>query len=160
MQDLVKALSEQLIKASKKLVTAESCTGGLIASEITRHSGSSELFERGFVTYSNEAKQELLNVSKETLDHFGAVSEETAKEMAEGALQNSRADIAVSVTGIAGPSGGSDEKPVGTVCFGVCEKGKSAATSTERFNGSRHEVQDQAAKHALTIVLESLKSYS
>lgn len=160
MQDLAKTVSEQLIKASKKLVTAESCTGGLIASEITRLSGSSELFERGFVTYSNEAKQELLGVSKETLDHFGAVSEETAKEMAEGALKNSRADIAISVTGIAGPSGGSDEKPVGTVCFGVCEKGKSAATSTERFNGSRHEVQDQAAKHALTIVLESLKSYS
>ena len=160
MQDLVKTLSEQLIKASKKLVTAESCTGGLIASEITRLSGSSELFERGFVTYSNEAKQELLGVSKETLDHFGAVSEETAKEMAEGALKNSRADIAASVTGIAGPSGGSDEKPIGTVCFGVCEKGKAAATSTERFNGSRHEVQDQAAKHALTIVLESLKSYS
>ena len=160
MQDLVKTLSEQLIKASKKLVTAESCTGGLIASEITRLSGSSELFERGLVTYSNEAKQELLGVSKETLDHFGAVSEETAKEMAEGALQNSRADIAVSVTGIAGPSGGSDEKPVGTVCFGVCKKSKSAATSTKRFNGSRHEVQDQAAKHALTIVLERLKSYS
>lgn len=160
MQDLVKELSDTLRTQRKKLVTAESCTGGMIASAMTDLAGSSDVFERGLITYSNEAKQELLNVKAETLQEFGAVSEETAAEMAAGALSNSHADIAVSVTGIAGPGGGSDEKPVGTVCFGLAEKGNAPRTQTQVFSGSRSEVRDASAKHALTIALKSLQDHS
>ncbi len=160
MQDLVKDLSDALRMQNKKLVTAESCTGGMIASAMTDLAGSSDVFERGFVTYSNDAKHELLNVKNETLDQFGAVSEETAAEMVSGALNNSHADIAVSVTGIAGPSGGSDEKPVGTVCFGLAEKGNTVRAQTQVFSGSRSEVRDASTKHALSIVLESLRDHS
>ena len=160
MQDLVKDLSDALRMQNKKLVTAESCTGGMIARAMTDLAGSSDVFERGFVTYSNDAKHELLNVKNETLDQFGAVSKETAAEMVSGALNNSHADIAVSVTGIAGPSGGSDEKPVGTVCFGLAEKGSAVRTQTQVFSGSRSEVRDASTKHALSIVLESLRDHS
>lgn len=160
MQDLVKQLSEELRTQGKMLVTAESCTGGMVASAMTDLAGSSSVFERGFVTYSNEAKQELINVSADTLDQFGAVSEQTAAEMAQGALKNSHADIAVSITGIAGPDGGSDEKPVGTVCFGVSVKNGATCSSTERFTGSRADVRDASAKHALTLALETLNSHS
>ena len=160
MQDLAKAVSDTLKKSSRMLVTAESCTGGLVASTLTRIAGSSEIFERGFVTYSNEAKQELLNVKAQTLEEYGAVSEETAKEMAEGALLNSHADIAVSVTGVAGPGGGSDNKPVGMVCFGISDKNGYIDTLTQHFTGSRADIQDHAAKYALSNVLKTLERYS
>jgi len=118
-------MNEILIEVSKKLhhnklllVSAESCTGGWVAKSITDLAGSSVIFDRGFVTYSNQAKQDMLNVSKKTLEQFGAVSEQVVKEMVEGALKNSRADIAVSISGVAGPDGGTPEKPLGMVCFG------------------------------------------
>ena len=117
-----------------KLATAESCTGGLVAALLTEIAGSSDVFERGFVTYSNEAKRELLGIAAATLDAQGAVSEATAREMAAGALAGSHADIAVSVTGVAGPGGGSAEKPVGLVHF-ACALRNGAVTSAERRFG-------------------------
>jgi nicotinamide-nucleotide amidase len=115
-----------LLRARKlKLATAESCTGGLIAAMLTEVPGSSDVFERGFVTYSNEAKAEMLSVPAALIKEHGAVSEEVARAMAEGALRNSRADIAVSVTGIAGPDGGTEAKPVGLVHFGVSRGGET-----------------------------------
>ncbi|MBL4804751.1 MAG: CinA family protein [Alphaproteobacteria bacterium] len=160
MQGLVEELSGLLRERSKMLVTAESCTGGLVAAAITELAGSSTVFERGYVTYSNEAKRESLGVTAETLDQFGAVSNETAKEMAQGALKNSHADIALSITGIAGPGGGSLEKPVGTVSFGWCLKGQEPASETQLFKGSRAEIRDAAVKHALTLAIEALKDHS
>lgn len=130
------------------LATAESCTGGWVAEAITAISGSSEWFDRGFVTYSNEAKTEMLGVPEATIREFGAVSEETARAMAEGALANSRAGIAVSITGVAGPSGGSLRNPVGTVCFGWAVKG-SVRTERMAFSGDRDAVRRQSVIHAL-----------
>ncbi|MGL5004211.1 MAG: CinA family protein, partial [Casimicrobium sp.] len=130
-------------------------TGGLIAGAITSVSGSSAWFDRGFVTYSNEAKQELLSVSAETLDNFGAVSEETASEMAQGALKHSRATHAFSVTGVAGPSGGPATKPVGLVCFGFAEAGATpkVRTMTRHFAGDRAQVRAQSVEFVLTELL-------
>src|SRR5262245_44980230 len=128
MSDTVERLSVLLMSQGKKLATAESCTGGLIASQMTRRAGSSSVYERGFVTYSNESKVEELGVSEATLKAHGAVSEQTAREMAQGALKHSRADVAVSVTGIAGPNGDSDDKPVGLVWFGFAVKGGAVKT--------------------------------
>jgi nicotinamide-nucleotide amidase len=123
------ALSESLGAACRQrrllLATAESCTGGWAAQVITHTAGSSEWFERGFVTYANEAKVEMLGVRPETLQEFGAVSQETAGEMAVGALKNSKAMFSLAITGIAGPTGGSPGKPVGTVCFAWCRAGAS-----------------------------------
>lgn len=149
MQDLVKELSQLLLAQNKMLVSAESCTGGLIASQMTQRSGSSQVFERGYVTYSNEAKQDCLGVSAQSLEQYGAVSEQVAEEMALGALKNSRAQIAVSVTGIAGPGGGSDEKPVGLVYLGFAQDGKVAKVLEKHFTGDRHAVQNQTARCAL-----------
>ena len=109
-----KQLAEMLLKTSSKLVTAESCTGGGLAEILTRISGSSAWFERGFVTYSNDSKHELLSVPLDTLDQFGAVSEESASAMAQGAVDNSHADYGIAITGIAGPDGGTESKPVGS----------------------------------------------
>src|SRR5579863_1559476 len=120
-------------QAGLMAATAESCTGGLIAGLLTEIPGSSDMLERGFVVYSNAAKQELLGVPAETLVNHGAVSEETAVAMAEGALRASRAEVAVSVTGIAGPGGGSAEKPVGLVHFACARRGKPTTTREERF---------------------------
>ena len=119
--------------ASLMAATAESCTGGLIAALLTEISGSSDMLERGFVVYSNAAKQELLGVPAETLAEHGAVSGETARAMAEGALRNSRAEVAVSVTGIAGPDGGTATKPVGLVHFACARRGAPTVTREERF---------------------------
>jgi nicotinamide-nucleotide amidase len=138
------------------LATAESCTGGGIAEAVTRISGSSEWFERGFVTYSNDAKAEMLGVDRITLTGFGAVSEETAREMAVGALSHSRATHAVSVTGIAGPTGGSAEKPVGTVCFGWAAQGGKPASETRHFGGDREAVRRASVIHALQGLLRLL----
>ena len=145
---------EALRRRGWKLATAESCTGGLIAAALTDVAGSSDVFERGFVTYSNAAKTELLGVRAETLAAHGAVSEAVAAEMAEGALARSDAQIAVSVTGIAGP-GGSEHKPEGRVCFGLAAGG-DVLTETREFGAiGRAEVRAAATKHALTMVLSA-----
>jgi nicotinamide-nucleotide amidase len=136
------------------LATAESCTGGWAAQSMTAVAGSSAWFERGFVTYSNAAKHELLGVRTETLETFGAVSEETARELAGGALLHSRADIAVAITGIAGPGGAVPGKPVGTVCFAWAVPGGAVDASTQRFSGDREAVRRQAVIVALQGVLE------
>lgn len=138
------------------LVTAESCTGGWIAQAVTAVAGSSEWFERGYVTYSNESKQELVGVRPETLARHGAVSEETAREMAAGALAASRASVAVAVTGIAGPSGGSPEKPVGMVCLSWALRDGVAKTETCRFAGDRGEVRRRSVMRALQGLIEVL----
>jgi nicotinamide-nucleotide amidase len=130
------------------LTGAESCTGGLIAATITSVSGSSSWFDRGFVTYSNEAKMTMLGVKRRTLDAHGAVSEETAREMAAGALANSNATIAFSVTGVAGPTGGSPKKPVGMVCFGFATKNETR-TTTQHFQGDRAAVREQSVEFVL-----------
>jgi len=139
-----------------RLVSAESCTGGWIAQVVTSVAGSSEWFERGFVTYSNEAKQELIGVSGETLARHGAVSEETAREMALGALVASRGTIALAVTGVAGPSGGTPAKPVGMVCFAWADRGGKVRSETRRFTGDREKVRRQAVMRALQGVVEWL----
>ena len=159
-QHLLEALAGQLgallLDGRKKLVTAESCTGGWVAQCLTAIAGSSEWFDRGFVTYSNEAKREMLGVPVDALVEHGAVSQTVAAAMAEGALRNSRADWALAITGIAGPSGGSAEKPVGTVCFAwVCRDGQVAA-GTCHFTGNREEVRAQSVAHALAGLLEQI----
>lgn len=138
------------------LVTAESCTGGWIAQAVTAVAGSSDWFERGYVTYSNAAKQESLGVQADTLQRCGAVSEETAREMARGALAASRASVAVAVTGVAGPSGGSAEKPVGMVCFAWALRDRPARSETRRFAGDRGEVRRQSVIRSLQGLIEVL----
>lgn len=131
------------------VVTAESCTGGLVAAAITAVAGSSGWFERGFVTYSNEAKCELLGVPESTLAAHGAVSVETAGAMAEGALRRSRAQVAVSITGIAGPAGATPGKPVGTVCIGLARVGEPTLAERFQFPGDRARVRADSASEAL-----------
>lgn len=139
-----------------RIATAESCTGGMVAAALTDVAGSSDVFDRGFVTYSNAAKTEMLGVSPETLASFGAVSEEIAAEMADGALAHSCADLAVSITGIAGP-GGSEFKPEGRVCFGLARKGKPTITQTIEFGArGRDKVRKAARDHALTLLAQAL----
>ena len=138
------------------LATAESCTGGWVAQVITHTAGSSAWFDRGFVTYSNEAKVGMLGVSAETLAEFGAVSQEIAEEMAAGALKNSNAMISLAITGIAGPTGGSPGKPVGTVCFAWCRVGGTAEAETAQFAGDREAVRRQAVVYALRGLLQRL----
>lgn len=133
--------------------TAESCTGGLVAGAITDIAGSSAWFDRGFVTYTNEAKMDLLGVSGATLRDHGAVSEPTAQAMAEGALARSLAQLTVAITGIAGPGGGSPDKPVGTVCFAWAGKGLPTTAITRRFAGGRGEVRRAAVVAALEGLL-------
>ncbi|MCA3446643.1 MAG: CinA family protein [Rhodobacter sp.] len=140
-----------------KIATAESCTGGLIAGAITDVAGSSDVFDRGFVTYSNAAKSDMLGVPAARLRQFGAVSEEVARDMAEGALARSAADLAVSVTGIAGP-GGSGHKPEGRVCFGLAATGTETRTETVDFGPlGRAEVRRAAVEHALAMLLQALR---
>jgi nicotinamide-nucleotide amidase len=150
--DLV-ALSEAVGAACRQhrvlIATAESCTGGWMAQVITHTTGSSAWFERGFVTYSNEAKVDMLGVRPKTLEQFGAVSPETAAEMATGALNNSNALISLAITGIAGPTGGSPGKPVGTVCFAWCRVDETADAETAVFAGDREAIRRQAVVHAL-----------
>ena len=139
------------------LASAESCTGGWVAQAVTAIAGSSDWFERGFVTYADVAKQEMLGVSAATLARYGAVSEQTACEMAAGALAHSRALVAVAITGIAGPSGGSPEKPVGTVCFAWSRKNAAPVVQTRHFEGDRESVRRQSVIVALQGVLELLE---
>jgi len=156
MIDVLAAQVGQALKAAgAKLATAESCTGGWVAQSLTSIAGSSDWFERGYVTYSNAAKQEDLGVPARTLEGHGAVSEETARAMATGALKKTGADATVAVTGIAGPGGGSPAKPVGTVCFAWVRGGK-IRSETKRFDGDRESVRRQSVIHALQGVLELL----
>src|SRR5262245_57123350 len=155
MDELAKKVGRRLKAARAVLVTAESCTGGWVAQVVTSVAGSSEWFERGFVTYSNASKQELLGVRKKILKDHGAVSEETAREMARGALARSKGSIALAVTGVAGPGGGSRAKPVGTVCFAWASK-KGVVSETRRFPGDRRRVRRRSVIHALEGVLKAL----
>ena len=155
MDALAKEIGARLKTAGAKLVTAESCTGGWAAQVVTSVAGSSAWFERGFVTYSNEAKQESLGVRAETLHKHGAVSEETAREMAQGALRHSKGTVAVSVTGVAGPGGGTAQKPVGMVCF-AWATARGARSETRQFSGDREAVRRQSVIHALEGVINTL----
>lgn len=151
-------LGEQLASQGQMLSCAESCTGGLLAAALTETPGSSRWFDRGVVSYSNEAKQMLLNVHGETLERFGAVSEETAMEMAAGVLAGaSDSHFAISTTGIAGPDGATAGKPVGMVCFGFATRtsqGLSVRAQTRVFSGDRQAVRAAAVAFALTTALE------
>jgi nicotinamide-nucleotide amidase len=151
--DLAKRVGFSLKAHGLQLTTAESCTGGAIAQTITEIAGSSAWFERGFITYSNASKTALLNVPAALIAQHGAVSEEVAKAMAEGALANSNAQIAISTTGIAGPSGATPGKPVGTVCFGWARHGHETRTNRVLYKGDRQSVRQQAVAHALQELL-------
>jgi len=161
----IRGLAESLVTAlsssGKTVTTAESCTGGWIAKAITDIPGSSSAFAYGIVSYSNGAKESLLGVQNSTLADHGAVSSQVVKQMAEGALQLSGADIAVAVSGVAGPDGGTDEKPVGTVCFAWAVRTKSGITvdgEKQRFDGNRNEVRVQTVAQALRGVLDRIES--
>ena len=154
-QTLPERVVEILKQENKKLTTAESCTGGLIAAAITDIPGSSQVFERGYVTYANEAKEQMIGVSAKTLKSCGAVSSQTAEEMAKGALEAAKADIAVAVTGIAGPGGGTEEKPVGLVYIGIATREK---TITRKLNlsGERNKIRRVTVLNALDLVRRCL----
>lgn len=152
--------AEAVLNAAKAtglmVATAKSCSGGMVAAALTDIAGSSAVVERGFVTYSNTAKQQMLSVRADTLKAHGAVSEEVAREMAEGALDHSEADVAVSITGIAGP-GGSEHKPEGRVCFGLARVGRVTQVETVEFGAlGRAEVRAQARDHALDLLLQGI----
>lgn len=154
-------LAESIIQAAKNkklhVATAESCTGGIVSACLTEIPGASEVFDRGFITYSNDSKMTNLNVSYKTIQDFGAVSAETALEMAIGALSASHADIAVSITGIAGPSGGSAEKPVGLVYIGLSHRASSDAHVTKhQLSGTRTDIRLKTAELALTLLKKEI----
>ena len=149
---LVATLADRLLQKRWMLATAESCTGGLIAGACTDLAGSSAWFERGFVTYSNDAKTELLGVDAALIAAHGAVSEEVARAMAAGTISRSKAQVAVAVTGVAGPTGGSPEKPVGTVWFGWSVAGQ-LRTEHRRFDGDRAAVRAATVQHALAMLV-------
>lgn len=155
MNELARKIGERLKARGLRLATAESCTGGWVAMALTAIPGSSDWFERGYVTYSNAAKREDLGVAEETLRRHGAVSEEVAREMAAGALERARAQVALAITGVAGPSGGTQDKPVGLVCF-AWALGSKITSQTRRFDGDRESVRRQSVLHALEGVLELL----
>ena len=150
-------LGALLLQRGEWLVTAESCTGGWVAQVVTSIAGSSGWFERGFVTYSNTAKMEMLGVPETTLERHGAVSEAMARAMAQGALARSRGDWSVAITGIAGPGGGSDEKPVGTVCFAWAWRQGGCEATTWHFHGDRTAVREQSVRQALAGLLARLR---
>ena len=155
--DLTKTLAAILLSRNWMVSLAESCTGGLVSATLTELAGSSEWFERGYITYSNEAKTECLEVPARLIESHGAVSELVAKAMAEGARINSGSDVAISITGIAGPSGGTTEKPVGTVCFGWATENQTF-TKTVHFDGDRQAVRQQATEFALTELIALLRN--
>jgi nicotinamide-nucleotide amidase len=158
---LAQTLGEALQARKLSLVLAESCTGGMVAQYVTAISGSSAWFDRGYVSYSNAAKQDMLGVSAQTLKDFGAVSEQVTAEMAKGALHHSQAQISASISGVAGPSGGTDSKPVGTVCFGFTSKTKQAnatcdintMTQTKHFSGNRDAIRRQCVNQVLQTLI-------
>ena len=157
LDKLALELGRRFQAARLMLATAESCTGGWVCKVITDIAGSSAWFDRGFVTYSNGAKQDMLGVSAELIAAQGAVSQEVALAMARGALAHSEADVAVAVTGIAGPGGGTDDKPVGTVCFAWIRGGRTPVTQRVQFAGNREEVRHQAVRIALERLMEQLE---
>jgi nicotinamide-nucleotide amidase len=158
---LAQTLGEALQARKLSLVLAESCTGGMVAQYVTAIAGSSAWFDRGYVSYSNAAKQDMLGVSTQTLKDFGAVSEQVTAEMAKGALQHSQAQISASISGVAGPGGGTDSKPVGTVCFGFASKTKqanltsdiTAITQTKHFSGNRDAIRRQSVNQVLQTLI-------
>jgi nicotinamide-nucleotide amidase len=154
---LVEQLAHALLQQQRLLATAESCTGGMIAAACTDLAGSSAWFERGFVSYSNEAKTELLGVDAALIAAHGAISEPVVRAMAQGALSHSRAQVAVAVTGVAGPSGGSRDKPVGTVWFGWSVRGQ-LSSEVRHFNGDRAAVRAATLRHALQRLVDLLGS--
>lgn len=158
MNEMAERAGRLLLERKMFLVTAESCTGGSLAEIITRIPGSSHWFERGFVTYSNESKQELLGVDAESLNRYGAVSEEAAQAMAEGALTNSHAHISVAITGIAGPEGGTPDKPVGTVYIAWAGRGMTPRTVQTIFQGDRLLVRQQSCALALQGLIDIVES--
>lgn len=156
-QTIVTELGEALMQREWKLATAESCTGGGVAYVITSMPGCSRWFERGFVTYSNLSKEELLGVRPETITEFGAVSEQTAREMAEGALQQSQAQVSVAITGIAGPEGGSPDKPVGTVWIAWAGVNRETQSSLHSLKGDRQTIREVSIRIALETLLEYIR---
>jgi nicotinamide-nucleotide amidase len=159
----LEAMAKQALQACTDrkimLATAESCTGGMIASMLTDIEGCSAIFDRGFVTYSNAAKKDMLGVSQDTLDTHGAVSRETALEMAAGALERSSAGIAISVTGLAGPGGGSPEKPVGLVWFGLARDGAEPIAEKYVFEDrGRDYIRRETVKNALRMIKDALEA--
>ncbi|WP_372523843.1 CinA family protein [Sulfuricaulis sp.] len=154
---LIREVVHALKRQGLMLATAESCTGGWVAQVITSVAGSSEWFERGFVAYTNLAKREMLGVSTTILSRHGAVSEQCARAMAEGALTHSHAQVALAITGIAGPSGGTPEKPVGTVCIAWAAKKRESVTAKHLFTGDRENVRRQSVIAALQGLLEFIR---
>lgn len=160
---IIRTLAADIINDAQrngiKIVTAESCTGGLVSAALTDIAGSSTVFDRGFVTYSNESKIALLGVCEQTLDQHGAVSEHVARAMAEGALRNSMADLSIAITGIAGPGGGSEAKPIGLVHFASARKDLTTRHAVEYFGDvGRAQVRDRALHKALDMLRERLKN--
>ena len=153
----IQTLSQLLTDQSLTLSVAESCTGGNLSALLTSVSGSSTYFDRGYITYSNQAKMDMLDVDVEILEQFGAVSEQTAFEMVNGVIQNSHSDIAVSITGIAGPAGGTVEKPVGMVCFGFCVKDKHFV-KTQHFSGDRETVVASSVDFVIQTLVDELSA--
>jgi nicotinamide-nucleotide amidase len=153
----IHTLSQLLTEHSLTLSVAESCTGGNLSALLTSISGSSTYFERGYITYSNQAKIDMLNVDADILEQFGAVSEQTASDMVIGVIQNSHSDIAVSITGIAGPTGGTVEKPVGMVCFGFCVKDKHFV-KTQHYSGDRETVVTSSVDFAIQTLIDTLNT--
>ncbi len=153
LETLSRLVGDHLAARGWRLATAESCTGGWVAEVVTATAGSSGWFDCGFITYSNDAKCALLGVSPMTLARHGAVSEPTTAAMVRGTLERAEADLALSISGIAGPGGGSADKPIGTVCFGWGRTGESPQTATCRFDGDREAVRRQAVVFALTELI-------
>ena len=159
VKELAQVLGEKLTHAGLVATTAESCTGGGVAYAITEISGSSLWFDRGFVTYSNDAKTQMLGVDAAIINQFGAVSKEVVNAMAIGAVQHSDADISVAISGIAGPNGGTEDKPVGTVCIAWYNAHSGHKTQTYIFVGDRSEVRTQAIRLALLGLIENIDSH-
>lgn len=156
--NILEYIANELTERKKTLTCAESCTGGLLSAAITSRAGSSAFFERSYITYANTAKTQILNVNPNTLRHYGAVSKETVQEMALGALIAAKSDYALSISGIAGPDGGTEEKPVGTVWFGLATKGQIMAEHAY-FEGNRHQVREQAVRFALRLLATHLQNH-
>lgn len=158
MLDLVEKVGRLLVEKEMKIAVAESCTGGLLAAALTHKPGSSRYFDCGFITYSNDSKISLLGVPEQMITMNGAVSAQVAESMAKGALKNSQAHLAVSITGTAGPGGGSEKKPVGTVHFGFALKKGSSGSLHEKFEGTREQIRSLASVTAMKYIIEILES--
>lgn len=157
LSPLLQTLAQLLLIKNAKVTCAESCTGGLVGAALTELSGSSSWFDMGFLTYSNDAKKQLLDVQQETLEHFGAVSLETVEEMATGALTKASADYALAVSGISGPTGGSIEKPVGTICFALASK-RGVVSTKQFFKGDRSSIREQSVYFILNWLVAELQN--